>query len=651
MSLSAGTKIGPYEIAAPLGKGGMGEVYRARDTRLDRNVAVKILPAEFAASSPLRLRFEREARTIASLNHPNICTLYDVGENYLVMELLEGESLAERLSRGRLPLTETMRIGAEIATALDRAHRSGVTHRDLKPGNVMLTRSGAKLLDFGLAAVGAAFMALAPEAPTAVDPITQQGMIVGTLQYMLPEQLEGQAVDCRTDIFALGCVLYEMATGKRAFEASLRTSLMAAIVTEEPRPIAELQPLTPPAFEHLVMKCLEKDREARWQSAHDIAEQLRWIASDGGQMKQGRAPRAPVAAAALALLVAAAAVGLAVMITRGKPRALPAAASLVAPPGIAEIVNAAIAPDGTRVAFTARGRDGIALWVRGIGSFDATRLDGTEGASFPFWSPDSQSIAIFTPGKLNRIAAAGGPVQYICDAPAGRGGTWGRDGTIVFAPDLLEPLSRVSAGGGTPQRITALAPDELSHRFPSFLPDGRHFVFFAAGPRTARSPKPQALWVASLDSAGRKLVERAISNAIFVEPSQLLFFADGNVVAQRLNLKTFALEGERRVIAENVDYVKGLLFANVSASPAVLLFKPSSIRPSRLVLAGRDGKPLREFTDAPYHSNEQIAPDGAHSIEFRFDPKTQDGDLFVRDLVRGGDVRLTFDTALYSGAV
>jgi serine/threonine protein kinase len=280
-AIAAGTRLGPYEVLAPIGAGGMGEVWRGRDTRLDRSVAIKVLPAEFAQNAQLKLRFEREARAISQLNHPNICTLYDVGDSYLVMELLDGESIADRLGRGPMPLVEVLKYGAQIAEALDKAHRAGIVHRDLKPGNVMITKTGAKLLDFGLAKSGVGLGNL--DGATEHKPLTQEGTILGTFQYMAPEQLEGEEADARTDIFALGAVLYEMTTGRRAFEGKTRTSLIAAIVQSDPPPISRVQPLTPPIFEHVIRKCLCKDREDRWQSAHDVAEELKWISEAGSQ--------------------------------------------------------------------------------------------------------------------------------------------------------------------------------------------------------------------------------------------------------------------------------------------------------------------------------------------------------------------------------
>jgi hypothetical protein len=419
MTLSAGSRLGPYEILAPLGAGGMGEVWRGRDTRLDRSVAIKVLPAAFSKDAQFKLRFEREARTISQLNHPHICTLYDVGDNYLVMELLEGESLADRLTKGPLPLEQVLRYGTQIADALDKAHRAGIIHRDLKPGNIMIAKSGAKLLDFGLAksSVGAGVLA-GPAAETAAAtqhrPLTAEGTILGTFQYMAPEQLEGLEADARTDIFGFGAVLYEMATGHRAFEGKTKTSLIAAIVKENPRPMAELQPLTPPALEHVVNKCLSKDPDDRWQNAHDIAEELKWISEAGSSAgvaapliarRKSRERLGWVAAVAVAG-------GAAVFFATRRPDPPPRLETAVVPPeGVAfSYVGGSIAlsDDGRQVAFVGRGADGKSLiWVRSLDSSVARPLAGTEGASFPFWSPDAKSIAFAAGDKLKKVSPAG----------------------------------------------------------------------------------------------------------------------------------------------------------------------------------------------------------------------------------------------------
>ncbi|MCM2317460.1 MAG: serine/threonine-protein kinase, partial [Thermoanaerobaculia bacterium] len=450
MTLTAGTRLGPYEIVSPLGAGGMGEVWRAKDTRLERDVAIKILPGDFATNVQLKARFEREAKTISQMNHPNVCTLFDVGHDegidYLVMELIEGESLADRLLKGPLPIELVLRHGTEIASALDAAHKQGIVHRDLKPGNVMLTKAGAKLLDFGLAKSGPLMSATSSvsqlaDGPTVHKPLTEQGTILGTFQYMAPEQLVGQEADPRTDIFAFGAVLYEMATGQRAFVGKNKTSLVAAIVSGTPPPVSQVAPLTPPALDHVIKKCLEKDPDDRWQSIHDVADQLRWISEAGSRAGEP----APLLAkrktklrvawalhAATALVAVAATLGV-IYATKAPPRVL--RATLLPPDKLVfEPTNGAMAlsPDGKRLVFPARDSSGkTTLWVRSLDALTAQPLAGTDGGHSPFWSPDSRFIGFFSNGKLRKIDASGGPPQVLCDARNGRGGSWSRSGVIL----------------------------------------------------------------------------------------------------------------------------------------------------------------------------------------------------------------------------
>src|SRR5271169_655460 len=500
MSLPAGTKLGPYEITGPLGVGGMGEVYRARDTRLERTVAIKILPVQFTADPISKQRFEREAKTISSLNHPHICVLHDVGHqdgiDFLVMECVEGETLAKRLEKGPLPLDQALKYGAQIAEALDRAHRNGIVHRDLKPGNIMLTSAGAKLLDFGLAkelAPLANLATLTTAIPT--SPVTEQGTIVGTFQYMSPEQVEGKNVDGRSDIFSLGAVLYEMLTGKRAFEGKTQLSVASAILEREPVPLTTAKPLTPPALQHAIQRCLAKNPEDRWQTGRDLAGQLSWIA-DGSSQEGG-----PFAAAGklnwreralggLAGLLVVATVLLAFAYLHRPSGREVAVRTSILPPARMSIPSGsgtrtggfALSPDGLRLVFSAQGEDGRAgLWIRPLNSLTAQELAGTEDSTLPFWSADGQWIGFFVQGKLKKISASGGPAQEICDAPQGRGGTWNSTGDIVFAPTISSPLYRVSANGGVPTKVTELDATlgESTHRWPEFLPDGEHFLYLA----------------------------------------------------------------------------------------------------------------------------------------------------------------------------
>src|SRR5262249_1011325 len=436
-----------------VGAGGMGEVYRAKDTRLDRTVAVKVLPAHLSRSDEVRQRFEREAKTISSLSHPNICSLYDVGNQdgteYLVMEFLEGETLTDRLGRGPLPPEQVLRYGIEIASALDKAHKQGIVHRDLKPGNIMLTKSGVKLVDFGLAKLAAPN----PAANSSVSilqteigsNLTQEGTILGTFQYMAPEQLEGREADTRSDIFAFGAVLYEMATGQKAFAGKSQASLIASILSTDPPPISTIVPMAPPALDRVVKTCLAKEPDDRWQTAHDVMLQLKWIA-EGGSLAGGRAPcvsgarargrRAWAVAAVLALATIALA---AIQFARPRPASRIVRSSLLAPEKTSYhfVSDAAgppaLSPDGTQIAFAARDAAGKGLlWVRALDNAAARALPGTEGASYPFWSPDGRHIGFFAGSKLKKTEAAGGPVLSLCDAGDGRGGTWSRDGVILF---------------------------------------------------------------------------------------------------------------------------------------------------------------------------------------------------------------------------
>jgi serine/threonine protein kinase len=564
MQVTAGSRLGPYEIVAPIGAGGMGEVYKARDTRLDRSVAIKILPSAFADNAQLKIRFEREAKTISQLTHPNICTLYDVGNEggveYLVMELLEGDTLAGRLARGPMAMRDVLRYGREIAAALDRAHRAGVVHRDLKPGNVMITKSGAKLLDFGLAKGGT--IQISPDGVTQQKSLTQEGTILGTFQYMAPEQLDGIEADARTDIFALGAVLYEMATGRRAFDGETKTSLIAAIVGGEPKPIREFQPLTPPAFEHVVTKCLAK------RSRSTLAERLgRCLAAGMDRRNQHRRANDD----------------------RGCEAEGPQHRPFDA------FGQAVLSPDGSTIVFVAdmvgptlSAISPSSLWLRAIDRSEPRPLLGTQGASQPFWSPDGTSIGFFADGKLKRIAVSGGPAQIIADAPASFGGSWNRDGVIIFC-DGERPIYRVDAKGGTPRAVTRITPKkEEAHRWPVFLPDGDHFIFLGDAPRT----EEHHLKVGSLrDGSSRDLIQ-AVTNPQYVEPGQLLYVRAGALLAQAFDTKTLTLSGEPRMIAEDVLENDSNHHFEFSASSNGRLIYRSGNPDSQLTWLDRTGKPL-----------------------------------------------------------
>src|SRR5579871_5889152 len=467
MALAQGTKLGPYEIQSPLGAGGMGEVYRARDTRLDRTVAIKVLPTHLQSDPDLKARFDREARAISALQHAHICTLFDVGHqdgiDFLVMEFLEGETLASRLQKTQLPLSEILTIGIDIADALDKAHRQGIVHRDLKPGNIMLTKSGAKLMDFGLAkghagpqsmAISAVSGPLTPSTPTMnlasltspAAPLTQKGLIVGTFQYMAPETLQGAEADVRSDIFSFGCVLYEMTTGKRPFEGKSQVGVLAAILERDPEPVTTSAPLAPPALDKLIRTCLAKDPDQRWQSAHDLKLQLEAISEMGSKAgvpaavvgaRRDRKRAVTVVAAVGWVLALAALIGIVLYSRRLSEERRPFRAEINLPSGLDMSLGTGrypvLSPDGGRLAL-ATDRKGIL--IRDLETGQVTQLSGTEGAIYPFWSPDGRMIGFFSNGKLRTVPAAGGPVQIICDAPDGRGGTWSSTGVIVFTPNI-----------------------------------------------------------------------------------------------------------------------------------------------------------------------------------------------------------------------
>ena len=572
MTMIAGSKLGPYEILSPLGAGGMGEVYRARDTRLGREVAIKVLPQHLSSNAEVRTRFEREAKTVSSLNHPHICTLFDVGRqgdtDYLVMELIEGETLASRLLKGALPTPDTLRIGTEIADALDRAHRAGVVHRDLKPGNVMLTKSGAKLMDFGLArasglANSSSSIGGLTQSPTVAHPLTAEGTLVGTFQYMSPEQLEGKEADARSDLWAMGCVLYEMATGKRAFEGKSQASLITSIMGSQPAPISQVAPMTPPALDRLVSACLAKDPADRIQSAHDVKLQLAWIAEGGSQagvpkpVGERRRSRARTAwlIAAMALAVAAAS---AVFAMRPRPTAPAVHAYLQPPKGVLfssstdSPLPLAISRDGSTIAFCARDGEGPdLLWVRSLGSDDARSIPGTEGAQGPFFSPDGRSLGFFTSNDLKRVDVAGGPVITLVRGIDQRGGTWNSDGVILFTGDSYGPVSRIAADGGAVTVASTLdsTRSETTHRYPSFLPDGRHFLYLArrAGAGAGENP---TIFVGELGSDTRKAVMEVASNVAYAS-EHLIYIRGGVLVAQRFDTGSLTVEGPAVPIVDN----------------------------------------------------------------------------------------------------
>jgi serine/threonine protein kinase len=641
----------------------MGEVYRARDTRLDRTVAVKILPSHLSDNPEAKQRFDREARTISSVTHPNICTLHDVGHqngtDFLVMEYLEGETLADRLRKGPLSIEPLLRCGIEICEGLERAHRSGVVHRDLKPGNIMLTKSGAKLMDFGLAKASVAnaqavsAMTATLTTPPGSHPLTAQGTVVGTFQYMSPEQVEGREADARSDIFALGAVLYEMTTGKRAFEGKTAASAMAAVLEREPAPISSVQPMTPPALERLVKTCLAKDPDERWQTAHDVKLQLKQIAEGASQASATAAPvpqRKPKNAWAwvVAGILAVVAIGAAGAAYFESQRQLPLLRLQINPPDRMQYNlsgdnagPAMISPDGRLVVYSANGASGTQLFIRSLDSLTPQPLPGTEGGTFPFWSPDSRSVGFFTPDKLKRIEISGGAPVSLCDSTLGRGGSWGPDGTIIAALSYNAGLSRVSANGGPPTMITKI--DNVmysSHRWPWFLPDGKHFIYLAVNHNAPESPET-GLFFASLDGQENRLLFHTLSSAIYV-PGYLLFQRDNSLVAQPFDASTGKFSGDPQTLSEIVQYDAGLWRANLSASTNGMLVYASGTSSGIEALAwyDRSGKRLGTAGDPGGFFDLDLSPDETKLAVT--ESNTSIATIWVHDLTRKLKTRLTF---------
>jgi serine/threonine protein kinase len=622
MNLATGTKLGPYEVLSPLGSGGMGEVYRARDTRLDRAVAVKILPERLSSNPERRQRFDREARAISSLSHPHICSLYDVGQqdgiDYLVMEYIEGESLADRLKKGALPLNQALMYAIQVADALDKAHRAGIVHRDLKPANIMLTRSGAKLLDFGLAKL----LGNHPEAdlarsnlPTEPIGITGEGTIVGTFQYMAPEQLEAGQVDARTDIFAFGAVLYEMITGRRAFTGKSRVSLIGAILKDDPSAISTIQPMTPPALERVVKTCLEKDPDERWQNAHDLMRELKWVAEPGSEAAtrgpvgggRNRERLAWIAATATLLLALIAALPFVIAHLREPPVDTRVIRLSIPAPTLSTVggQSFAISPDGRRLAFVAADSSGKPrLWVRQLDSLNPQPLPGTDGASSPFWSPDSRFIGFFGDGKLKKIDVSGGSPQTLCDAPHNRGGTWNRDGVIVFAPRTRSALYRVTAAGGEAAPLTTLEQaSEYSHRWPQFLPDGRHYLYLSRQEKSG-------IYLGSLDSKETRRIVDTDFNAAYAPQGYLLFVREAALMAQPFDAGKLELTGEPSRVAEQVRLTTDLNSHFTASENGVLVFQSGGqIADSQLAWHDRAGKQLNTVGPPGNYVNICLSPD------------------------------------------
>jgi Tol biopolymer transport system component len=660
VALASGSRLGPYEILSALGAGGMGEVYKARDTRLDRVVALKILPDVLVANPQFRDRFDREARSISQLDHPHICALYDVGDQggtaYLVMQYLDGETLADRLAKGALPIDQALQIAIQIADALVTAHGAGIVHRDLKPGNIMLSKTGAKLLDFGLAKTVAAVLGPPSQSIPTATPITQPGSILGTFQYMAPEQIEGQEADARTDIFAFGVVVYEMVTGRKAFDGKTSASLIGAILKDQPPPLSTVQPVTPAALDRTVRRCLAKEADARWQTARDLLEELKWIAESGSSagagvlaplvVQRGIRERLSWLLTAVSLLVATV---LAVVVVNLRSEKQEPFRFLITPPANPDIElrwNIAISPDGRRLAFVAPASGGVAgtrstsmLWVQPVNNVVAQPLLGTEGAFEPFWSPDSRFLGFFADGKLKKIDASGGRLQTLCDTRQGFGGTWNADGVILFARQPGDGLYRVSDAGGDPVKVTTLdaSRHEVGHLFPSFLPDGRHFLLLA---RTT-AVGDRGLRFGSLDSHETKPVLTVNSNALYVPPGYLLFVREANLMAQAFDATSGTLSDKAVPVAEHIGWIPGFGLGLFSVSHAgALVYRSGMPLDTQLQWFDRTGKGLETLGETGLYSNPALSPDGT-KLAIARDLHTGTSDIWVFDLRRNTPSRFT----------
>ena len=662
MSIPSGKRLGPYQIADQIGAGGMGEVYRATDTRLGRTVAVKVLPEHLASDPGRRERFAREAQAVSSLNHPHISALYDVGEedgvHYLVMEHVEGETLQKRLEKGPLPVDEAIEYAAQMADALEKAHQKGIVHRDLKPSNVMLASSGVKLLDFGLAKWSGAPGAGSPlsEMPTMSnqgdsEPLTEEGSILGTFRYMAPEQLEGKEADARTDIYALCLVLHEMITGKRVFEDASRAGLIAAILKEKPSALNELQPVTPPQLDRVVQTGLEKDPDKRWQSAREVKHALEWIG-----LEQPATPGAPAPAKRQGLgkgvAASLAVVAVAATVWALWPTPVPVAETVRFEIPIPENANFGayirLSPDGRTVAFTTRGPEG-GIWVRDIDSLVSRRLPGTEGVRSPFWSPDSRSIAFGVGNELKRIDLAGGGPQTMTEVPYNVGsGAWSPDGVIIFIFGTVNPgpgLFQIGAAGGVATELTRVdASREGRHTIPTFLPDGRHFIYFRQGRESSES----GIHVGALDVAPEEQsVERLLATPVgaYYGSGYLFFMPEaGTLMAQRFDAERLELAGDPVRVAGQIG--TGAFHGHFSASAnGTVAYRPGASLGGRVRIAwfDRSGAELAQVLETDDSRDLSISPDG------RWGAVTQnrDGnqDIWHLDLEGGATKRLTANAA------
>ncbi|HKI26542.1 MAG TPA: protein kinase [Candidatus Sulfotelmatobacter sp.] len=659
MVLSSGAKLGPYEIVAPLGAGGMGEVYLARDTRLERSVAIKVLPAHLSQNTEAKERLDREARAISSLSHPNICHLYDVGQqdgtSYLVMEYLEGETLADRLLKGPLPLEQVLKTGAEICEGLEKAHCSGVAHRDLKPSNIMLTRTGAKLMDFGLAKPAAAAIGAGSSSAslaTMSKPLTVEGTILGTFQYMSPEQLEGKEADVRSDIFSLGAVLYEMITGKRAFEGRTTASTIAAILAAEPKPISALQPMSPRALELLVKACLEKDPADRMQTAHDVKLQLKWIAEGGSEVAplsgatERGTPRLHTLIISLGtLLLGAVIASLAAWNLKPEPPRPVSRTVITLPPGqrLAGLDQPAIAlsPDGTHLAYVAVQGGRQQLYLRAMDSLEARPIPGTESATGPFFSPDGQWLGFFADQKLKKVSVSGGSALTLADVAFPLGASWDSHGMITFAPSVGSAIREVAEAGGASQPLTRLGRGEITHRWPEFLPDGKAMLF-SAGPTSVNWTNAYVA-VRSVETGEQHNLVQGATQPRYAPTGHLLYAQVGSLMAAPFDSQRLTVAGAGVPVVEGIlqSTTSGVAQYSISATGS-LVYIPGDAQAAqnRLVWVDRTGAERPIAAPARPYVFPRLSPDGRR---LAVTLQGQDVQLWLYDFSRETLTRFAFE--------
>jgi len=647
MTFSAGTKLGTYEIVGLLGAGGMGEVYRARDSKLKRDVAIKVLPDEFAHDAERVSRFQREAEVLASLNHPHIAAIYDLAEfgewRFLVLELVEGETLADRLARGPIPIVEALVIATQIVEALEAAHEKGVVHRDLKPANVKITPDGKiKVLDFGLAKAleGTVAGATLSNSPTLVTVASGPGMILGTAAYMSPEQARGREIDRTTDVWAFGCVLYEMLTARAVFEGETSGEILGGIFKVEPD-WSRLPKDTPAAIRKLLRRCLQKERKQR---LHDIADARIEIDDVGKEPPdtisspriQSRWTLTWIGAALFFALAFAVAVGLPYFRMAAEA---PEMRTDIVTPATEDPMSFALSPDSKRLAFVASGDGQTRLWLRSLDSAEARPLPGTEGAKYPFWSPDSRSIGFFAGGRLKRIDISGAVPQTLAEAPVGRGGAWGPDGVILFNP-TVGSIFRISASGGATKAVTQLQPGHAVHVFPQFLPGRGEFLFFVVG-----TPETRGVYVGSLDSSETRRLTAADTASTFLAPGWLLFIRQGTLMAERFDAAQRVVSGDPVMVAEEVAYDGGDGVGAFSVSTSgVMSYRTGGVGKRQLVWLDRSGNTLSNFgpADANGLQNPELSSDGRRVAADRVVQGNRD--VWLLDETRA--TRLTFDAGV-----